>query len=424
MLAVLGVLRYNGYNAGMLDLGNMAQAINSVLHGQPLVVSTGSGPISRVAGHAELVFFFLAPLYWLWPDPRVLLIAQAALFAVGGVGAYRLALRRTGERFAARCALLVYLFYPVAITGVLFDIHGDTLAMPLLMLALDALDERAWRRYAVFTMLALACKFYVAAPVALTGALLIWQGRRKAGAITLTLAVVYGLLAFTVVRPLFVNADAAAAARASGGYIGYYFGQLGDIGATLGDRILNGLIVFVPALLLAWRGWRWLVPAAPIAAAALLSTGPGGAFDYRYHHYALVVPFVVVATIEGALAMRAKTAGKRGGRTWRGDMLVTTVIVVLCAALLTNIPLNPLFWLRIPEYGLHPTSYGVTARDRMADAFLAEYVPGAVPVAASNFLAPHLANRSTLYLLRYPDEGTGPRRWPNLLGQVQVAVAD
>ena len=64
MLAVLGVLRYNGYNAGMLDLGNMAQAINSVLHGQPLVVSTGSGPISRVAGHAELVFFFLAPLYW------------------------------------------------------------------------------------------------------------------------------------------------------------------------------------------------------------------------------------------------------------------------------------------------------------------------------------------------------------------------
>ncbi len=38
-------------------------------------------------------------------------------------------------------------FYPTALTSVLFDFHGDTLAMPLLLFALDALDQRAWGRY-------------------------------------------------------------------------------------------------------------------------------------------------------------------------------------------------------------------------------------------------------------------------------------
>jgi uncharacterized membrane protein len=425
VLAVLSVLRYNGYNAGMLDLGNMAQAINSVLHGQPLVVSTGSGPVSRVSGHAELIFFFLAPLYALWPDPRVLVIAQAALFALGGLGAYRLALRRTDSRFAARCTLLIYLLYPVALTGVLFDLHGDTLALPFLMLALDALDEGAWRRYAAWIALALLCKVYVAAAVAGLGVVLfVWQGQRRAGALTFILALAYGLVLFLVVRRLFAT-PAAGGSDVTGSYITYYFGKLGELGATAGERVLNALVVFGPALFVAWRGWRWLLPAAPIAVAALLTTGPGGAYDFRYHHYAIVAPFVVAATVDGARRLQLAQQGKRRrGRSWSGDLGLTTAIVILCAALLTNIPLSPLFWIGIPPYGFHRTSYGVTARDRLKDRFLAEYVPAQAPLAASNFLAAHLANRATLYLLRYPDESSGPELLPKLLPEVQYAVAD
>ena len=73
------------------------------------------------------------------------------------------------EDFAARCLALIYLLYPTALTSVLFDFHGDTLAMPILLFALDALDQRAWKRYGLFIALALSCKFYVAMPVALMG---------------------------------------------------------------------------------------------------------------------------------------------------------------------------------------------------------------------------------------------------------------
>lgn len=424
LLSALSVARYLGYNAGMLDLGNMSQAIWSATQGRPLLYSTAQGvSASRLSGHVEAVYFLLAPLYALWPDPRLLLLVQAGLFALGALPVYRMALRRIDSRFAARCLALVYLLYPTALTSVLFDFHSDTLAMPLLLFALDALDARAWRRYALFVALALSCKFYLAAPVAGIGAYAyLWGGQRRAGALTVAAAAIYGALAFLVVRPLFAG-PSVGVAQASQGYLAYYFGRLGEIRDSLGDRLLSAVVVFGPALLIAWRGWRWLLPGMPIALAALLTTGPGGAYDFRYHHYAVVVPFVLMAAISGAeRRAQAAAAPGRSRRSLRGDLALTLVATGLFAVLLVDTPLNPLFWLHIPGQGLDPSMYGVTPRDAVKDQLLSA-VPSGASLAASTFLAPHLANRSTLYLVRYPDE---PRagRLPGLLPQVDLALPD
>jgi uncharacterized membrane protein len=434
MVGGLSVARYLGYNAGMFDLGNMAQAIWSATQGQPLLFTAPFGSMSRLTGHVELIYFLLAPLYGLWPDPRLLLAIQAALFALGALPVYRLALRRTGDRFAARCLAFVYLLYPTALTSVLFDFHSDTLALPLLLFALDALDERAWRRYALFMALALSCKFYVAAPVALVGVYaFVWGGQRRAGALTIAAALLYGLVAFFVVRPLFAPSMAADVASVSRGYLDYYFGRMAEIRDTLGDRFLSAVVVFGPALLVARHGWRWLLPGLPIAIAALLTTGPGGAYDYRYHHYAVVVPFIMMAAIEGVARMRAADAAPRGSglgvasvrrrRSWRGDLGLTMAIVAIFTALLVDTPLNPLFWLGLPGQGRDPSAYGILPRDAVKERFLEAVPPGAT-LAASNQLAPHLADRSTLYLLRYPDESEGPRRLPQNLARVDYALAD
>src|SRR4029079_1358325 len=92
-------------------------------------------------------------------------------------------------------------------------------------------------------------------------------------------------------------------------------------------------------------------------------------------------------------------------------------------ALLVDTPLNPLFWIGLPGQGRDPSAYGILPRDAVKDRFL-EAVPPGVPLAASNQLAPHLANRSTLYLLRYPDESEGPRRLAQNLARVGYALAD
>jgi uncharacterized membrane protein len=428
LLAWLSVARYAGYNVGMLDLGNMSQAIGSVLRGQPLVYTAASGPTSRLAVHVELIYFLIAPLYAVWPDPRALLIVQALLFALGALPAYAMALRRTDSRFAARSIALIYLLYPTALTSVLFDFHGDTLALPLLMFALDALDQRAWRRYAVFVTLALLCKVYVAVAVALLGVLL-WRmcGMRRAGLLTMAAGLGYGALAFFVIRPLFATADMVETQRGLS-YVTFYFGRMHEILDTLGDRALSAVIVFGPALFVAWRGWRWLLPGLVIAAAALLSTGPGGSYDYRYHHYATVVPFIIMATIDGVDRLRQSSQAhgpnrNRPRRNWRGDLGLTLAIVCIFFVLLVDTPFNPLFWIGAPAIGRDASAYGVIARDAVKDRFLQAHVPDGSPIAASNQLAPHLTNRETLYLLRYPDE-TEPRRLPEHLAHVDYAVAD
>jgi uncharacterized membrane protein len=436
---VVGLLSayYLGFNAAILDLGSMFQAIASVTRGEPLMLTSARGNVSRLAGHVELIYFAFVPFVAVWPDPRVLLIGQTLLAATGAIPAYRLALRRLESTLAARCAALIYLAYPVALTAALFDFHGDTLAMPLLLWLIDALDRRAWRAAALFVALSLMCKVYVALPVAAIGAyLFLWGGQRRAGLLVGGVATIYGAVVFLGVRPLF---EAAGGEHIANNYVQHYFGELEEIVATGAQRLLVALVVVGPVLLLAWRGWRWMLLTAPLIAAVLISTGPGTTFHYGHHHYALAVPFLVLATIDGAARLRARSEGgvaasapsaalpgkapARRTRNWRADMVFTTVLVVLVSAMLVDIPLNPNFWLAPPGVGLDHAMYGIIDRDRLKTRVLAEQVPPDVPLAASTFMGPHLANRPTLYALR-PNDDPGGEQLPRILPRVDYALAD
>ncbi|MGQ9927090.1 MAG: DUF2079 domain-containing protein [Chloroflexaceae bacterium] len=421
----LSLLRYAGYNAGLLDLGSMYQAIASVLRGEPLMLTSARGNVSRLAGHVELIYVAFAPLLALWRDPQPLLVAQAALVALGALPAYRIARRRLDSLLAARCAALIYLLYPVALTAALFDFHGDTLAMPLLLWAIDAFDRRDVRAAALWVGLSLLCKVYVAVAVVALGAyLFLWGGQRRAGLITASAAGLYGALVFLGLRPRF---EAAGGVHVANNYVTHYFGATETLLATSGPRVLAALVVVGPALWLGWRGWRWLLLAAPLIGAVLVSTGPGAGYHYAYHHYALAVPFLVMAVIDGAARLRrvAEAPPPRAKvRRWRADLVFATVIVGLTSALLVDQPLNPAFWMGLPGQGLDPSAYGLTARDRLKDRFLANHAPPpAAPIAASMFLAPRLADRQTLYVVRYPDD-PGGERLPTLLPQLDYVLAD
>jgi hypothetical protein len=304
---------------------------------------------------------------------------------------------------------------------VLFDIHGDTYALPLLMFALDALDRRDWRRYALWLMLAVSCKFYVALPVAVLG-LLVWRiGReRRVGLLTTVAALMYAVVAFLFIRPLFTTSTTSEAHRGLN-YLSFYFGQASDILLTVDQRFLSALIVFGPALFLAWRAWPWLLPAIPLALVALLSTGPGGGFDYRSHHYALVVPFVVAAVIYGAATIREQT--QKRPRNWRADLTMTTLIVLIAQLAFVDTVLNPLFYLGLPGRGRDPSAYGVWPRDALISAFLAQHTHPEQRIMASMFFTPQLADRPTLYALRYPQD-PGGELIGELLPRVDTVIAD
>src|SRR5439155_651928 len=74
----LSVLRHEAYVTGRFDLGNMVQAVWSTAHGRPLQMTDLHGDqISRLAAHVDPILVVFAPLWWIWPSPHMLLVAQA-----------------------------------------------------------------------------------------------------------------------------------------------------------------------------------------------------------------------------------------------------------------------------------------------------------------------------------------------------------
>jgi uncharacterized membrane protein len=395
----LSLARYYGYNLQSFDLGNISQAIWSATQGSPLLYTTDGISLSRLAWHVELFYFLLTPLYALCQSPISLLVFQSMLYALGAFPLYRLAHDHlSGSRWAILLTI-IYLFYPVAQTAVLFQFHGDTLAMPMLLWALEAADRRAWRAYALWLMLALSLKFYVAVPVA-TLSLVLWRrGERRAGVWTGLLALTWGLATVLIVRPIFASQVSEPVVSSILDYLSYYFTRPDQLGAEILLRGVNAVIVFGPILLLIRKAPIWLLPAAAIAVPALLSTGPGPAYDYRYHHYALTVPFLVVGSIYGAGRMREKPPTKGRAPAWQNRIWLSLILVLVFNAALVDTPLNPRFYGSVfnEGTGLKSTGYGISSRDQLKDTWLLQKIPGEVPVAADDLLGSRLVNRPVLY---------------------------
>ena len=400
----LSVSRYLAYNTIAFDLARMSEAIWQTLQGNPLYFTSEGIPFSRLSFHVELFYLLLAPLYALWPSPNLLLVVQALLYTSGAIPVFRLAERKLNSAAFAFLLAVIYLFYPVAQTAVLFEFHADTLAMPMLLFALEALDRQSYRQYAFWVALALSCKYYVAVPVFFLGALTWLRGERRVGGWTMAVAALWGFLTFFVIRGLFapeVGADEVKATTSS--YIDFFFGQLSEVRETLMLRVLNGLIVILPAALLSLRALGWLLVASTIILPVLISSGPGPVYFYIYHHYALAVPFLVMAIIDGAVALRDSfdemEAAERQ-RALRKPLLFTVGMTLLLNMVTVDTPLSPLFY-RTAEgsgNGLSTTGYRIQPRDRMKDSWLETTVPADAAVAADRTLGLRLINSDVLYL--------------------------
>jgi uncharacterized membrane protein len=420
-LCWVSLTRYTGYRVWMQDLGNMAQAIWSVTQGHPLEFTYITGNVSRLSLHAEFFYFLLVPLYALFPDPRTLLVFQALLFTLGAWPAYRMGLRATDSRAAARVVALIYLCYPVAQSAVLFDFHGDTLAMPLLLFALDALEARSWRWYTFWTVLALMSKMYVAVPLAIVGLLLLRSAEtRRAGLLTTAGAGLYFLFVFVGIRSLFAPPETFGGMGGVSAYLQFYFDLTQIESEAIVVRLLYALVVFGPALLLTIWHWPRLLPGLIVALAALISTRPDSA-SIRSAHYAMVVPFIiwaVVATLPYLWRQRPLVR-------WMPTGISLVVCMLLSSWLAQTLLLQELHRPHEPPRDLTLRSQRDYLRDRWLADITATHIPDDAPVAASLFFTPRLLHRETLFLTRFPGYMTIPPGQPERNRQaVDYAVTD
>lgn len=177
--------RYHRADAASWDLGIFTQAVRGwAEHGVPIVNIKGAG-FNLLGDHWSPILALLAPAWWVWPSPVMLLTAQAALFAWStGI------VSDTAARFLGRGnGLLIGAAYGLSFglqNAVTVEFHEIAFAVPLLAVTVRQLLLRRWHRAVWWSLPLLLVKEDLGLTVAVVGVLVWWLGgRRVLGAATI-----------------------------------------------------------------------------------------------------------------------------------------------------------------------------------------------------------------------------------------------
>lgn len=186
------------------DLGIFDQVTRDYARFQAPIVPLKAPGYNLLGDHFHPIIALWAPLYWIWADPRMLLLAQAALIAVSIVPVVRFTARRWGARPALVVGLVYGLSWPLQ-RMVQFDVHEIAFAVPLIAVAVDALDRRAYRVLAVACALLLLVREDMGAFVLVVGLLVAVRSRRRRRDLLLGAGfVVAGAVAFRTVTSVVI----------------------------------------------------------------------------------------------------------------------------------------------------------------------------------------------------------------------------
>ena len=138
---VHSLLRFRNYEAKGYDLGIFDQAVRQyALFREPIVAVKGAD-FHILGDHFHPILAGLAPLYWIWDDPRVLNIAMIAALVSCAIPVYLFARRRFSHAASLIAAAGLMLWWPFQ-AMVNWDFHEITLGVPVMAWVIWALDAR------------------------------------------------------------------------------------------------------------------------------------------------------------------------------------------------------------------------------------------------------------------------------------------
>ncbi|MGI8667519.1 MAG: DUF2079 domain-containing protein [Jatrophihabitans sp.] len=394
--ACYALSRQAGYLTAGYDLGIFDQAVRNYAHLRaPQVPLKGSG-YNIFADHFHPIIATAAPLYWIWNSPGVLLVVQAALVAASVPVVHAFAARR----MSGRAALAVAAAYGCgwAIQGLIdFDFHEIAYGVPILAVAIDALDRRADRTLLIAAGLLLLVREDMGAVLVVIGLLRLARRPRRTGWLLIGAGIAGYLVATSLVIPAFAP---------DGRFAYWTFDALGpDVPHALVAIIAHPAhtvrlfftpsvkaqtlaFLFVPLALLPLRS-RYCLIAFPLLAERFLNSRTM-IWTTHYHYNALPWLVLVLAMIDGAARLSV----------WTRPRLRSLLLLYLLAvpiALTAYDPVAPGVFRRMLTGQAWQVSQHL--RDQRAAVAL---VPRDVCVSVDDRLAPQLTNRDRVTLPGIP----------------------
>jgi len=391
LMSITTVLRHISYNTQAYDLGIFDQVLWNAAHGN-LLYSSILGGRHFFSEHISPILFLLAPLYWIYADPKVLLIVQSCVLATGAIPIYWLARKKLASNQLALIFSSIYLCYQPLRNVNLGDFHPIALTTPLLLFAFFYLDQKKYLIFGLFLMLAVLCKEEISLIVFIFGVYLaIAQKKRKLGIMVSLLGIAIFALDIWVIIPYYRRDSFAFVTRYS--YLG---DSIPEIIKTLllhpvyvikhvfiPKKIEYFVEVFGPTGFLSFLSPSHLLLAVPTFFQNVLSDFHSQ-YSIYYQYTAPLTPFVFISAICGLQNLLAKiNLQSRSRLNFTKNQVIQAISVVLLFSCFT-------FYEALPIYKL-------TERTQLTDKFI-RLVPPSASVSAQELYVPHLSHRSNIYL--------------------------
>jgi len=397
------------------DLGIYDQVVWNMAHGRPFA-TTLVYETNGYYDHFEPVLALISPLYWLWPDVRVLLVLQAVALALGSLPIYLYARRRLGEfgpdfaperhRHFALLALLpaaAYLAYPPLHSANLNDFHEVAMLPALIGFALYGL--LTGRRRLMFLSLGLC----LLVKEDLTVTLLVFSlyilllkpagFRRRDGAWMAAIALVWGMLILNMLYPAmthgmpypFVERRYSWLGDSPASALRNLIAQPGLAAAHIFQppKLVFLMRLFAPLLFLPVLGWPVISLALPVLAYLMMSDYQPQWSVQSYYNPPLLA-FLFFAMI-GAVMWLGRQAARLGPSAARA--------VVAALLIGVTIAVGYSYYAVAPGPGGRPfqhNGFAITPRVEAAQELLA-LVPTTASVSTVWPLVPHLSQRERIY---------------------------
>lgn len=389
-------LRYDNFFTGRFDLGNMDQTVWNTIRGRFFQFTNpdGTNIISRLAYHADFMLVLLAPFYFIWQSPKMLLVIQTVVLSLGSVFIYLIGRNLFKNKFIAFIFSILFLINPSVNNTNLYDFHAVTLSTTFFLASWYFLMKKKTSLTILLLFIAATAKEELWFSVGLIGLYILFIKKRILPGIITSVA------SFSIFYILLWHAIPNA--RGGNHFALSYYTDLGQTQwgvirtiflspwKALGIILKNGsmkflLEIFAPLGFLSLLSPLYLLFAGGDFAISILSSN-AALHNIVYQYTATLTPFIFLSSMYGFVFLTKKIRSMSPSRIAVFFLLIGLGCAYLFGPLPGSLSFNhEMFTDQLPYADI-------------VDSFLST-IPRRYSVSASNNIGSHLSHRQLIYTI-------------------------